>query len=66
MKGIRTWREIELRECLVEFSEIARVEWGDMKMRFSYSVIKLYVFSILMSLHNKIDRERDEVVDGDR
>jgi hypothetical protein len=50
---------------LVEFSEIARVEWGDMKMRFNYSIITLYVLCILMSLNNKIDRERDEVVDGD-
>jgi hypothetical protein len=43
MKGRKTRREIELRECLVKFLEMKRVELGDMKMSFSYSIISLYV-----------------------
>jgi hypothetical protein len=41
-----------------EFSKMVKVEWGDMKWSFSYSLVSPYVISILMSLHNKRDRER--------
>jgi hypothetical protein len=34
MKGRRKVREIEFRECLVEFLEMVRVEWEDMENGF--------------------------------
>jgi hypothetical protein len=66
MNERKTRREIELRECLVEFLEMMRVEWGDMKMSFSYSLISLYVISILMShLYNERDREMRWLIEKD-